>query len=47
MLKRNVKFRKQIADKISVGFELPDSNSASVVPDIPKMGVDGAGQVVA
>jgi len=25
MLKKNVKFRKQIADKIGVGFELPNS----------------------
>jgi hypothetical protein len=36
MLKKNVKFRKQIADKIGVGFELPDSIPASAVPDVPK-----------
>jgi integrase len=47
MLKRSVKFRKQTADKIGVGFELPDSISASVVPNVPKMRVEQAQQVVA
>jgi hypothetical protein len=47
MLKKNVKFRKQIADKIGVGFELPNSISASVVPNVPKMAVEQAEQVVA
>jgi len=36
MLRKNVKFRKQFADKIGVGFELPDSISSSVVPNEPK-----------
>src|SRR5262249_46028626 len=36
MLKKNVKFRKQIADRIGVGFDLPDSISAPVVPNVPK-----------
>jgi len=47
MLKKNVKFRKQIADKIGVGFELPNSISASVVPNVPKMPVEQAEQAVA
>jgi len=42
-----VKFRKQIADKIGVGFELPNSISASVVPNVPKMAVEQAEQAVA
>jgi integrase len=32
MLKRNVKLRKQIADKIGPGFELPGSIFAPIVP---------------
>jgi hypothetical protein len=40
MLKKNVKFRKQIADKIGVGIELPNSISASVVPNVLKMTFD-------
>jgi integrase len=47
MLKKNIKFRKQIADKIGVGFVLPNSIWASVVPNVPKMAVEQAGQVVA
>jgi hypothetical protein len=47
MLKKNVKFRKQIADKIGVGFELPNSILASVVPHVPKMAVEQAEQAVA
>lgn len=39
MLKKNVKFRKQIADKIGPGFELPGSIFAPVVPNVPKMAV--------
>jgi len=39
MLKRNVKLRKQIADKIGPGFELPGSIFAPVVPNVPKMAV--------
>jgi len=46
MLKKNVKFRKQIADKIGVGFELPNSISASVVPNVPKMTVEQAEQAI-
>ena len=37
----------QIADKIDVGFELPNSTSASVVPNVPKMTVEQAEQAVA
>ena len=47
MLKKNEKFRKQIADKIGVGFQLPDSVSSSVVPNVPKTTVAEAEQVVA
>ena len=47
MLKKNVKFRKQIADKIGVGFELPDSISAPVVPNVPKTTVVQTEQSVA
>jgi hypothetical protein len=47
MLKRNMKFRKQIAEKISVGFELPDSIWAPVVPNAPKMTVAPPAQRVA
>jgi hypothetical protein len=32
MLKKNVKLRKEIADRIGVGFELPQSILAPVVP---------------
>jgi integrase len=47
MLKKNVKFRKEIADRIGVGFELPDSVLSSVVPNVPKMTVEQVGLVVA
>jgi integrase len=47
MLKKNVKFRKQIADKIGVGFKLPESISAPVVPNVPKTTVVQAEHVVA
>jgi integrase len=47
MLKKDVKFRKQIADRIGVGFDLPDSISSSVVPNVPKMAVEESAQAVA
>jgi len=47
MLKRNVTFRKQIADKIGVGFELPESISAPVIPNVPKIAVVQMQQAVA
>jgi integrase len=47
MLKRNVKFRKQIADKIGVGFILPESISLPGVPNVPKTAVQQAQEVVA
>jgi integrase len=47
MLKRNVKFRTEIADKIGAGFELPNSICASVVPNVPKMAVEESEQEVA
>jgi len=45
--KNNIKFRKQIADKIGVGFELPTSILASVVPNVPKVAAEQAEQAVA
>ena len=47
MLKKNVKFRKQIVDRIGIGFELPDSISASVGPNVPKITVEQAQHPVA
>jgi hypothetical protein len=47
MLKKNIGFRKQVADKISVGFELPDSIFAPVVPNVPKMLFEDKQQMVA
>jgi hypothetical protein len=46
MLKRNVKLRKQIADKIGPGFELPGSIFAPIVPNVPKMPVKTHEEVV-
>jgi hypothetical protein len=45
ILKKNIKFRKQIADKIGVGFEPPNSILASVVQNVPKMTVEQAEQL--
>jgi integrase/recombinase XerD len=47
MLKRNITFRKQIADRIGAGFALPDSISAPVVPNVPKTAPQEDQQVVA
>ena len=47
MLKKNVNFRKQIAAKIGVGFELPDSIAPSVVPSVPKVALDEREEVLA
>jgi len=47
MLKKNVKFRKEIANRIGVGFELPDSILAPVVPNVPKTSTEQAQQVMA
>jgi hypothetical protein len=40
MLKKNVKFRKEIGEKVGVGFKQPNSISASVIPKVPKMAVE-------
>jgi integrase len=40
MLKKNVTLRKQIADKIGPGFEVPGSIFAPVVPNVPRMAVE-------
>jgi integrase len=47
MLKKNVTFRKQIADKIGAGFMLPDSVLAPVVPNVPKKSVQIKEEVIA
>ena len=47
MLKKNVKFRKQIADRIGTGFELPESILAPVVPNVPKNAGQTEEEVVA
>lgn len=47
MLKRNITFRKQIADRIGAGFTLPDSISAPAVPNVPKTAPQEDQQVVA
>ena len=40
MLKKNVKFRREIAHRIGAGFKLPDSITVSVVPNVPKTPVE-------
>jgi len=35
MLKKNVKFRKEIGEKVGVGFKQPNSISSSLVPNVP------------
>lgn len=47
MLRQNVTFRKQIADIIGVGFELPESISAPDAPNVPKTAVVQVQQAVA
>ena len=47
MLKKNKKFRKEIADRIGAGFELPDSILAPVVPNVPKMTVKTVEEILA
>jgi hypothetical protein len=47
MHKKKTKCRKQIADKIGVGLELPNSILASVVLNVPKMAGEQAEQALA
>ncbi len=47
MLKKNVKFRKEIAGRIGVGFELPTSISSPFVPNIPKTASEESREVLA
>jgi hypothetical protein len=47
MLKKKVKFCKQNADNVGVGFDIPGSISSLVVLNVPKTIVGKAGQVVA
>jgi hypothetical protein len=42
-----IKCRKQIADKIGVGLELPNSILASVVLNVPKMAAEQARHALA
>ncbi len=46
MLKKNLKFRKEIAAKIGVGFEFPGSILVSVVPNVPKTAAGEANEVL-
>jgi hypothetical protein len=47
VFKKKIKCRKQIADKIGVGFELPNSILASVVLNVSKMAAEQAEQALA
>jgi hypothetical protein len=47
MLEKNVTFRREIAGKIGVGFELHESISAPAVPNEPKTAVVQVQQAVA
>jgi hypothetical protein len=47
MLKKNVKLRKEIADRIWVGFELPHSILCPVVPSVPKIAVKPEEEILA
>jgi hypothetical protein len=42
-----VKFRKEIAGKIGVGFSLPDSISVLIVPNVPKKAAEETEEVLA
>ena len=47
MLKKKVKLRKEIADRIGVGFKLPESILAPIVPSVPKMAVKTEEEILA
>src|SRR6266700_4473891 len=47
MLKKNLNFHKQMADRIGVGFELPDSITSSAVPNILKITAQATEEVLA
>ena len=47
MLKKNVKLRKEIADRIGVGFKLPESILAPVVPNVPKIALKPEQEILA
>jgi len=47
MLKKNVKLRREIADRIGVGFKLPESISGPVVPNVPKNAIKPELEVLA
>ena len=46
MLKKNLKFRKEIAAKIVVGFEFPGPIWVSVVPKVPETVAGEANEVL-
>ncbi len=47
MLKKNVKLRKEIADRIGVGFKLPESIWAPVVPSVQKIAANPEQEILA
>jgi hypothetical protein len=47
MFKKNVKFRKQIAGNIGVGFKLPEAISTSLVPNEPQRAIEEVNQIPA
>ena len=46
MLKKNVKFRKGIEEKVAFGVKQPNSISASVVRNVPEMADEEAEKVL-
>jgi hypothetical protein len=44
--KRNIKLRKQIANKIGSEFELPGSIFTPIAPNVPKMALKTVEEVV-
>jgi len=47
MLKKNVKLRKEIANRIGVGFKLPESIWAPVVPSVQKIAANPEQEILA
>jgi hypothetical protein len=47
MLKKNVKFRKEIEGRIGVGFELPTCISGPFVPNVPRTAAEESREVLA
>ena len=47
MLEKNVTLRKEIADRIGLGFKLPESILTAIVPSVPKMAVKTEEEILA